>query len=424
MNIPRKLHCSLPLSSAFPTLSRPPSRPIQASLQSFNMQGTALGKTQDMRVRRKKSIDAETEEVDLKVVMSRSMSVPKGLGKLEASQSTCSTWDESTPVHKRAKQPVWATLNASVDSSKKVTIGRKEPRHAGGFYMSQTSTKMALAAQQTKSSFSPTSPVQTFQDLEAQFLSSQRSIPKGDFQKRLDLYSRHFSAAIKSSGALEGLLSRLKAGYEGLVEEVLRTQEKEAKRGQAEAEDWRERFRREVEGKKGLMSKVEKLTRENVELGEECEKLEVQCSVYEKQLHKASSLSPSGYPPSPEAYSSLLTELKHYKTRTEALTHEVEGLKAKEKKLIAMVQAVKRRESVSKEAEERQQVGQTEEDEEKESVGLVVGRELALKRPVGVPRLSLLAVKPDLFSSSSSDSHPRSQPLSPHSRSGDSSPEV
>jgi len=402
---------------------------MQASLHGFNMQGTALGKTQDMRVRRKKSIDADSEEVDLKVVMARSMSVPKGLGKQEGSQSSSSTWDDSTPVHKRAKQPMWAMLNASVDSSKKLAVVKKEPRHAGGFYMSHTGMKMALAVPQSKQSVSPTTPTQFSQvlpDFETQFLSSQRSIPKGDFQSRLDLYSRHFSAVIKSSGALEGILTRLKVGYEGLVEEVLVTREKDAKRCQADVEDWRDRFRREVESKKGLMDKVERLNRENVELGEDCEKLEVQCAKYEHQLHRDSALSPSGYPPSLEAYSGLLTELKDYKVRTEALTKEVTALQAKEKKLTALVQAVKRRESVAKEMEERQQMKERIEDEEKESAGLVVGKEVELKRPVGVPRLSLIAVKPGLYSnsSSSSHSHSQSQPLSPHSSVEDSSIEV
>jgi hypothetical protein len=399
------------------------------------MQGAALGKTQEMRIRRKKSIDAESEGPDLKKVMARSMSVPKAVGKLglqggEGSQSSCSTWDEATPVHKKAKQPAWK-MNVSADSSKLLGICKKEPRHAGGFYMNQMGMKMALAVHPSKPSFSPTTPVsasgqsfsQVLPDLEAQFLSSERSVPKGDHQSRLDLYSRHFSSAIQGSGTAEGLLNRLKAGYEELVEEVLGKKEKEEKRHRVEVDEWREKFRKEVEDKKVLMGKVERLTRENLELGEQCEQLEGQCSKYESQVRKPSVLSPAGYPPSPEAYSTLLAELKDYKTRTETLAKEAAALRAKEKKLTALVQAVKRRESMAKELEARQ----IELDEEEEKSGrLEVGEGVALKRPTAVPRLSLLTVKPDNFSSGSgassgsqSSSHPQSQPLSSHS-----SPEV
>ena len=422
MYIPRKQHISLPLTNAFPTLSRPPTRPTQASLATFSMQGAALGKTQEMRIRRKKSIDAESEGSDLKKIMARSMSVPKVIGKLglQGGESSCSTWDEATPVHKKTKQSVWK-VNVSADGSKQLGIGKKEPRHAGGFYMNNTSMKVALTIHPSKPSFSPTTPVSSSQsfsqvlpDLEAQFLSSERSVPKGDFQSRLDLYSRHFSSAMQGSGTVEGLLNRLKAGYEELVKQVLRKREKEEKRHNTEVDEWREKFRKEVEDKKVLMGKVERLTRENVELGEQCEQLEGQCSKYESQLRKSSVLSPTDYPPSPEAYSALLAELKDYEARTEALAKETAALKTKEKKLTALVQAVKRRESMAKELEARQK----ELDEEEEKSGrLEVGEGVELKRPKAVPRLSLLTVKPDLLSSDSSASPSSSHPLSSHSSS-------
>ena len=387
----------MPLNPTFSRLVQTPSL-----TSGMNMTGTALGKTAERKKQPRRSSEAdEVSVLDLQEALSRSMSVPKcakvELPVMESAQTRGSGTDDPSPMPCRYKHTIWS-LKASAEGLKRPFIAKKTP--ASVLFPAQISAKTTLLTNTSKSGLSPSPSLPNFpSDFEAQFLSSQRSVPKLDFSNRLNLYNRHFSAVIKSSGQLEPVLTRLKAGYEGLVEDINMRNQEETRKLKGEIEEWRGKYRLEAEEKTVLAHKIEKLKKENEELGEECNLLEAKTSKYESKLQHSPVQTP-GFPPTFESYASLVEELAASKATIVTLHQEITALKNKEKKLALVVQNVKRRASQVEEMHERYR-----QEEDSYTGRLVDSMEIHRERPAAVPRLSLVAFKPGASSASQSSEH-------------------
>ena len=411
MNIPRKQHRSLPISMNLPGITVPT---IQICMTGGGMANTVAGKTVENGSKRRGSGDTEKgNQFELKEAMSRSMSVPK-LAKLRSSNNCSPQLNASV-----CGEP--SSVKISPMSGKKTWEGgRKTPASKivgpltnGGYLRQSLGSQMTLGGSPSKSSFA--SSTATY-DLESQLLSSQRTVSKLDFLSLLSLYDRYFTKAIKVSGPLEPVLTRIKAGYEGLIEDLMdRNNQHEIKLKQQIqlCEQYREEIKRITEHNRDLEEKVMKLRKENEDLRSNCQELEANNAKNAIKHRRASTLTFPGFPPSLEEYAKLVSDLEGYKEKSETLTKEMTAMKGREKKLTLVVRAVKRRESWGELSVEKR------EDEEPL---IARGPELCRRVPA-VPRLSLISTKLDRdFSSTSSPTtpvpitSPRSSDISVHLR--------
>jgi hypothetical protein len=255
-------------------------------------------------------------------------------------------------------------------------------------------------------------------ELESAFAKAVSAVPKTDLKAQIRVYNKYFAEAIKSSGALASLLWRLKEGYELATEEVLDRYNREVARFQGEIISLQNSILTEVEERKTLMRKVEKLSRENIDLSHACENYESKCNEYQEKLYDIANTQLDHYPPSQEAYKLLLSELENYKGWKGKVTRELKITQSKEKKLVQLVHALKKRGYPVEEvynAEIRTPAPSIKQsaarvEEEGESERLITSPAKTIPRPAIVPALDLEGVEPDLDSDSShSDSYQGSE---------------
>ena len=393
-----------------------------------------LSKTIQPKLKRKPSFENVTPSPYASAsvtLLPRSLSVPKVKSKLlhmnkgpAAGKSRMSPRPDSTSgdsaTSKRHKKGGLSIQMDQQAASRKGTAGRdtasglplytptkQHPTFLTRFTkVSHVNSSLKTALCESMSS--PTS----LEELDSAFHQALTSVPKTDLRALLRLYNRFFSEAIRYSGALASLLSKLKDGYENVAEEILDRYNREVSRFQGEIITLQNGILTEVEEKKTLMKKFEKLSRENIDLSHACENYESKCNEYQEKLYDIANTKIDHYPPSPEAYKLLLSELDNYKGWKNKVMRQLKITESKEKKLVQLVHALKKRgypvEEVYNE-EIRTPVPSIKHsaarvEEEGESERLVNSPVRMRARPKEVPLLNLENVEPDLDSSSSSSS--------------------
>ena len=334
MNIPRKLH------RPQATSTHTPGNSISTSLKDLSALIRNAIKGRGKRKETEESEEGKLEE-GARNAFARSLSVPK-IGKL-AGLSTDSlrgntTMCGNTVLGKKRDKSRRAGEKGG-EGGRKNTANKKNAPGNSAYFTQSLSSQMTLGGSPSKPSFPPTS------DLESQLLSSQRAVSKLDFLSLLSLYDRYFTKAIKVSGPLEPVLIRIKAGYEGLIEDLMgRNSRDETKLKQEieQCDQYREEIKRITEQNNSLEEELMKLRKENEDLRSNYQQLEAKNAV---QHRRASILSFPGFPPSLEEYAKLVSDLEGFKEKSETLTKEMTAMKGREQKLTLVVRAVKRRES-------------------------------------------------------------------------------
>ena len=394
--------------------------------------GSDPNKSMQARIQRKpsgESIAASPYATGKAHVIPRSMSVPKiktkglhggksgGLPKGRSSPRPESASND--PSFKKSKPPTWALdLDLSHKSPflpKDSTLSSFSTPQNFSKTLPSKFTKVSKtrdrvgtpAASLPESQMSPSN----LEEMENAMGKALQALQKTDFRGMMRVYHRYFSDVIRTSGALSSLLSKFKEGYEALTEELLEKYNREVAKFQSEIIALQNNILKEVEEKKSLMKKFEKLSRENIDLSHACENYEAKCNEYQEKLYDIANTKLDHYPPSQEAYRLLLSELDNYKGWKSKILRELRISQSKEKKLIQLVHALKKRGYPVEEVYNSEirtpaatpKLSVSRASEEGESERLVSGPPKERKRPECVPGLNLETVEPDIDSDESEE---------------------
>lgn len=243
--------------------------------------------------------------------------------------------------------------------------------------------------------------------LQAAFLKAIASIKRDDFKAQMKIYHFHFSKIIQTSGPLSDLLSLFQQGYEALFQDLQEKYTSEVTKLQNEIIHLQSAILREADDRKSLLSKIEKLSRENVEISETCQSYEEKLTDYQEKLYDIANVRMDFYPPTQQAWKVLNSELEYYHGWKKNAERELKISQAKEKKLVKLMHALKSRgypveeiykTEVKVSAHRVQSAEGPAVRDENESQRLVSGRPKSLPKPQTVPDLQLEGVEPDLSS--------------------------
>lgn len=243
-----------------------------------------------------------------------------------------------------------------------------------------------------------------------QFTQSLTSIDPNDFKNITKTLEFYFNAILLRSDGLKNLLIKLKQAYERLIDDMQENLVKETARLQAEIINLQNNFIHEAEERKTLIRKIDKLARENGDMGQQCEQYERKFVEFQEKLFDFANVDLEDFPPSENAWKLMNSELDHHRMWKKKWSRELQIAKIREQKLAKLVQAIKNRgfpvEEIYNSEVRTPQVSQhtrTQDIDENESVRLVSGRPSEVQRPQGVPALDLVGVEMDVTSESESD---------------------
>ena len=166
----------------------------------------------------------------------------------------------------------------------------------------------------------------------------------------------------------------------------------------------------EIEGKQVYKSKLEQIVRENVELSQACEAYQSKCFEYQEKLFDVACVELDQFPPNEKTWRLLISELETYKSWKETAVKEFKIAHSKEKKLVELIQALKKRgypveEVYRKDVKKKVDSERSSQcSSSSEAELLVTGPALVYPRPEYVPALQLQEVSRDVSSVETSQS--------------------
>jgi hypothetical protein len=247
--------------------------------------------------------------------------------------------------------------------------------------------------------------------LENELTEAIANLTPGDFKAHGKTYSRFFTIVIARSTEFKGLLAHLMDGYEQLIDNMQEQFVREVAKLQNEIIGLQTGIIREADERKLLLRKIDKLSRENLEMGQQCDNYDKRFTEFQDKLYDIANVDMEDFPPTENAWRLLNSELDHYRVWRKKWDRELHISQSREKKLSKLVQAIKARgfpvedvynSEVRTPALSVHSAVHREVDED-ESVRLVEGRPSAVQRPAGVPGIDLTNVEPDITPDSSSD---------------------
>lgn len=322
-------------------------------------------------------------------------------------------------------RPIGSRSNTHIDTSDLLLVPKKHKRGHPGAHQEAESVSLLSKSVAGPSHHSP-QPIfrlhpykplvrsatpelkSAFIDLEEvkeALLKALEAVERADLRGQLRVYHVYFGETLKASGGLKGILEVFQRGYEGLVEELQEKYTCEVSKLQGEIINLQSGILREADERKNLLSRIEKLSHENVEMTETCQSYEEKLTDYQEKLYDIANVRMDLYPPSQQAWRVLNSELEYYHGWKRNAERELKLLKSKEKKLVRLVHALKEQgypveEVYNAQVKTPAPSAHSEEicRDENESQRLVSGRPKSLPKPEKVPSLRLDEVEPDVSS--------------------------
>lgn len=233
---------------------------------------------------------------------------------------------------------------------------------------------------------------------------------EADWRAEMRVCSKAFTEVIGLGATLGMVLDRIKGKYELWIGQLGERHAKEVGRLKGEVAAMHQSLVKEMEEKKAFKRKFEKISRESIELSRSCDNYQNKCFEYQEKLCEIANVSLEGFPPTESAWRLLLSELETYKVWRENAEKELKSAQQKERKLLQLLHAIKKRgfpveEVYHAEVRKSSKVvsssrGDTEESEDTEPIA--VGPPLVRKRPDQVPILKIEAVEVEASSVSES----------------------
>jgi len=241
--------------------------------------------------------------------------------------------------------------------------------------------------------------------LKEALLRALGAVPVGDLRAQMKVYHIHFVEVMRLNEQMGEVLELFQQGYEGLFQDLQGKYNFDVGRLQAEVINLQSAILREASDRKTLLTKIDKLSRENVEISSTCQSYEEKLTDYQEKLFDIANVPMDHYPPSKQAWQVVNSEVEYYHTWKRKAEREMKILQVKEKKLIKLVHALKSRgypveEVYTTEVKTPAPSAHSADivRDENESQRLVSGRPKSMPKPVAVPSLELQGVEPDLSS--------------------------
>lgn len=244
-------------------------------------------------------------------------------------------------------------------------------------------------------------------------LSQKTQKPSEDLlAKKLELYKYAFGEIIARNKAYSSVLRVIKDAYEEAYDMLAKENNREIiKSLEKDLQDAELKFQSSQAEIKSLRRKIEKLAKESVELSRALDEREKQYTEIHDKLYNITHASIHNIPKDEEGWKVLVSEIQEYSQVVQSMTNEIKQLRNKEKQLIKLVLALKRRgypveeiyeteiskKKVPKSAENNEEIS-----DEEETEPLVKGSPKKVLRPPGVPELNLGCIQPE-YSSESED---------------------
>ena len=231
----------------------------------------------------------------------------------------------------------------------------------------------------------------------------------------MEVCSKALGEVIAMGSVLGSLLDRIKSKYEGWIHSFA----DQCSKSQMEITALQDSLLKEIEEKKALKRKFEKISRENIELCRTYETYQNKCFEYQEKLTDIANVSLEEFPPTEKAWRLLLSELETYKVWKDSADREFRAIQSKERKLLELLHAIKKRgfpvedvynSDVKKPKHSVSQSSSRRGSDDLESERFVTGPPIGLKRPDHVPALQMEKLDRPL----SSDAESMSQPSTLH----------
>lgn len=228
------------------------------------------------------------------------------------------------------------------------------------------------------------------------------------WKAEMRVYCQTLSDIGEIEGSLGAILGKIREKWETFLQALAEKYADEASKSQAQIATLQANLLKELDEKRLLKRKFEKIAKENVELSATCESFQQQCSDFQAKWQRIATVEMDNFPPSETSWRLLVAELGNYREWKETASRELRMAQSKEKKLLALLNAIKKHgfpveevyESEIRKSVVRQSLPESR-DLESETEALASGPAPVRPRPTQVPSLPLDSVEPDLSSESS-----------------------
>ncbi|CAG9333236.1 unnamed protein product [Blepharisma stoltei] len=229
---------------------------------------------------------------------------------------------------------------------------------------------------------------------------------------KFGIYQKIFAEVIERNKSYANILGKIKAAYEEWVSYSLKAGLSTTPL-QQEIDEANEKIKQLMEERKVVYRKVEKLAKENAELSRSLDENEIRYTDLQEKLFIISNTNVEGVPKDESTWKYLIAENKNFVEICKQMKAEIKSFRSKEKKLLKLIMAMKKRgypveevyeKDVVKKRKIEKQSDQEKPENESEEELIVSGPLKPVPKPDFIPNLKLENVQPESFSSSSSES--------------------
>jgi hypothetical protein len=297
---------------------------------------------------------------------------------------------------------------SKVKAGKQVTPERRLPRQRTEIQLSKGESKarrklqssLALSFYSLPSEDSPRREAanRVYEDL------AKSLVEKGeDWRGEMDACSEALRALAMLDTAFAAVLNRVSALYDTRIQ----TLSDQLLTVNLNLSALHANFTKETDEKAVYKSKLERLSRENVELSQTCEAYQAKCFEFQEKLFDVACVELDKFPPEEKTWRLLISELDAYKAWKESASKELKAAKSRENKLVSLIHALKKRgfpveEVYAKDVRKQaKSVRSSRSESSSEAEPLASGPPLVYQRPSRVPALSLEDVEREISSEES-----------------------
>ena len=223
-------------------------------------------------------------------------------------------------------------------------------------------------------------------------------------EHEFEIYQKYFGELIKLDKKYDRVLLMIKAGYDS---RVANAESSLASRLKIEIKELQNIIQKENKEKKLFLRKLEKLSKENVELSRGLDDTESKYNDLIARLNEISKFDLSALPKEEITWKSLVLENQGLSRLNKEMQADIKTISSKEKKLVSLLVALKSQGYPVEEIYEKQLAKSMRSitpqgySEDTDTEALISGRAKIVKKPAIIPKLNLDDVQNDAFSNDS-----------------------
>ncbi|CAG9333195.1 unnamed protein product [Blepharisma stoltei] len=249
--------------------------------------------------------------------------------------------------------------------------------------------------------------------------SGKSNSPK--MQKEVfDIYSKMFAEIIEKDTLFGPLLLKIQHAYEDWMISATSDYKETSQNLKFELSELSKKCQLQNEDKKTMDRKIEKLSKENYELSKSLEEQEERYAELQEKIFKIADIKIDQLPKDDETWKFLVAENQNYASVCENMRNELKNYAYKEKKLLKLVLAMKKRgypveeiydqevahhkKKKKKQEQNQNQIESEEYPDDTENEQLVSERLKYKAKPESIPSLNLKDIQAETLYSSTSSS--------------------